>query len=87
MADFMVLSFDLLSWYLSLICSPAHIDSDKNFIFCVNIYIYSQYMLITFLVILTCSFEMAAILVLFYICSPAHIHNNGNFIFGVKIQI
>ena len=44
-------------------------------------------MLITFWVILTYSFQMAAILVLFFICSPAHTQNNRNFIFGVNIQI
>ena len=41
---------------------------------------------IIFLVILTCSFQMAAILVLFFICSPAHIHNNRKFIFGMNMQ-
>ena len=33
-------------------------DSDRNLL-CVNIHIYSKYMLITFFVILSCSFQMA----------------------------
>ena len=32
----------------SLIWSPAYIDSDRNFLFGINIYLCPQYMLITF---------------------------------------
>ena len=55
-----------------LICSPAYIDSHRNFIIGMNMYMCTHYMLITFLVILICSFQIAAILVLFFdlLCCP-----------------
>ena len=48
-------------------------------------YICTYYMLITFLVILTCSFQKAAILIL--ICSASHTNNHGNFTCGIQMYI
>ena len=50
---------------LSVYSPPSHMVRRRNFIFCVNMYIYLKYMHIKYLVILTYSFQMATILVLF----------------------
>ena len=56
----------LLSVSLSCVYSPpSHIVRHRNLIFGVNMYTCPEYMHIKYLVILTCSFQMAVILVLF----------------------
>ena len=51
----------ILILFFSFICSAAHAHSHGNFTSDMQMHIWPYYMLITFLVILTYSLEMAAI--------------------------
>ena len=61
--------------------------SHRNFIFDMNMQICLWYMVITFLVILTCSFKLQAFWYFSLIFSHIHIDQNRNFIFGMNIHI
>ena len=74
-------------WYFSLLCFLVHVGSHRNFILGMNMVIYLWYMVITLLVILTYSFEMAAILVFSLICSHTHTDSHGNFICCLNTHI
>ena len=65
---------------MKYICEYKIIQIIEKYLFLAHLVYYQM-------VILTYSFQMAAILVLFLICSPVHIHNNRNFILSVNIQI
>ena len=63
----LLLSLSVALLLLSSVYSPAsHMVKHRNFIFGVNMYTCSQYMHVKCLVILTCSFQMTTILVIFF---------------------
>ena len=62
-----------LSLALSLsVHTPWHRVRHRSFVFCIHMHIYSSCMYIRYLVILTCSFLMAAILVLLFDLLSSH---------------
>ena len=71
---------------LSVHTSPWHRVRKRNFIFGIHMPICSPYTHIKYLVILTCSFQMAAILVFFFdLLSCLHSHRNFIFIMNMYI--
>ena len=72
---------------LSVGTSPSHRFKHRNFTFGIHMHLCPSHMHIKYLTILTCSFSMVAILVLFSDWYSAHVDNHRDFILHILMHL